>query len=277
MTEKLLKNTPEKCTLAEKHFFNVFQAFFKCFSSVLQWASVCFSVPHTLNVCGTIKHPKHYTQKLSHGIIQFRDYAEVMSRRQHQNRSGVSPISYLRNGLQRNGKPMTQKEAIFNFIQANPGCNQTQLITGIASEKYSINKIRKVCLEMVHSGILLQERGAHNQFKYFCNQGEYKCEVPDIPQKHHSSKVKMFLYGIQIIGEAPVKIGITKDLKDRILFMQTSNYKQMCVSFAALTQNAEAVEARLHGYFADKQIVNEWFDITPEELKAAFVEVTKAS
>ena len=68
-----------------------------------------------------------------------------------------------------------------------------------------------------------------------------------------------------IIQDA-VKIGMTKDLNKRMASLQTGNpyrlqfYKVLkCVDYKKL-------EVKLHRYFDDKKILNEWFDLTLEDI-----------
>lgn len=64
------------------------------------------------------------------------------------------------------------------------------------------------------------------------------------------------------------KIGMTKGkIEKRIKALQTGNATELFVIHTHRTQYPFCVEGMLHRRFQHKQILNEWFELTPEDVK----------
>lgn len=75
----------------------------------------------------------------------------------------------------------------------------------------------------------------------------------------------MFVYFIHNAGTNHYKVGKTKSLEKRIKQLQTGNEVRLVIKRHIDDTNPE-IEKYLHEYFKDKKILNEWFDITLQEI-----------
>jgi hypothetical protein len=171
---------------------------------------------------------------------------------------------------------MTPKEFVFNFVKKNPGCNQSSIFAALAGHGVSEPKAKKAIKNLHDDGAIIYERGRYNRFIYNVAQESYEEAQPETEQekfKKFKPSEKDFVYGIRIIGERPIKIGITKDLKSRLSTMQTGNYKTYYIAFAVLTESPLELERELHEMFGAQRLRGEWFDIDQQDLINAIAEL----
>src|SRR5690625_36074 len=66
---------------------------------------------------------------------------------------------------------------------------------------------------------------------------------------------------------SPVKIGVTKDIEDRISGVQTGcSYKIKLIGFIE-TEDYKMTEKVLHAYYSDQRTNGEWFLLTTNEIR----------
>jgi len=161
-------------------------------------------------------------------------------------------------------------EKIIKYITDNPGITQQGVCDFIDNQ--GVNKTRRMIEALNDNGYVsikkIGNRNAHYVTSKEFNRLDFALEtdMPKIPINKNS-----FIYGIQIEGERPIKIGITTNLKKRIEMMQTSNFRRYIVSLAVLVKDAAEVEKNIHKQFENKRLAGEWFDITIEELKSSIM------
>ena len=80
-----------------------------------------------------------------------------------------------------------------------------------------------------------------------------------------------FVYLIgEVDNENNYKIGVTKhkDINKRITELQTGNSQELYIKDYFETKYPYKLEKMLHRHFNDKQIINEWFELTNEDVKS---------
>lgn len=91
------------------------------------------------------------------------------------------------------------------------------------------------------------------------------CPLPSTP----NNPCEGYVYFISCASPAerkPVKIGQTKDLNSRISTLQTGSPYKLSFYKVLRCVDYKDVEVDLHFEFADKKILNEWFDITEKDI-----------
>lgn len=71
-------------------------------------------------------------------------------------------------------------------------------------------------------------------------------------------------------GTNPIKIGISDNPKQRLASLQTAHYKPLQLLFSITCnsrQGAEELETAFHCWYSQKRLLNEWFDISIEEIQ----------
>lgn len=65
------------------------------------------------------------------------------------------------------------------------------------------------------------------------------------------------------------KIGVTKahDINKRMKKLQTGNSSQLILADYYTTNNPFKLETVLHKYFANKHVLNEWFELSDDDVK----------
>lgn len=64
------------------------------------------------------------------------------------------------------------------------------------------------------------------------------------------------------------KIGVTKNaIEKRLKKLQTGNASLLTVKDQYLTEYIYRMETMLHKYFEDKKVLNEWFELTDEDVQ----------
>lgn len=63
------------------------------------------------------------------------------------------------------------------------------------------------------------------------------------------------------------KIGITDDLAQRLIHLQTGNSLDLTLVLVLNVSNARQVEQELHDYFRAKHIRGEWFELVEDDLE----------
>lgn len=64
------------------------------------------------------------------------------------------------------------------------------------------------------------------------------------------------------------KIGVTKnDIEKRLKKLQTGNASLLTVKDQYLTEYIYRMETMLHKHFEDKKVLNEWFELTDEDVQ----------
>jgi hypothetical protein len=169
---------------------------------------------------------------------------------------------------------MTPKEFVFDFVKKNPGSNQSSVLSALSAQGVSQPKTIKALKDLCENGVIDGQRGLYNRFEYKILQESYEDDKPESPiNEAAKTQGKDFLYGIGIIGERPIKIGITKDLRTRLITMQVGNYKAYYIAFAVLTESPLDLERELHERFAAQRLRGEWFDIDQQDLINAIAEL----
>jgi len=195
-----------------------------------------------------------------------------MSRRQRQHRSGVSPL--FQRTVYKGTVKMTPKEFVFDFVKKNPDCNQGDVLSALSAQGVSRPKARKAIKDLCENGVIDGRRGLHNRFEYKILQESYEDDKPQSPiNEGAKTQGRDFLYGIGIVGERPIKIGITRDLRTRLITMQVGSYKTYYIAFAVLTESPLELEKELHEKFAAQRMRGEWFDIDQQDLINAIAEL----
>jgi hypothetical protein len=80
------------------------------------------------------------------------------------------------------------------------------------------------------------------------------------------NKYEFIYFIIELPYNNNVKIGKTKNVKDRIKSLQTGNPNRLCVYYEIYVPISINLEALLHKKYADKRIGGEWFDFTIDKL-----------
>lgn len=73
------------------------------------------------------------------------------------------------------------------------------------------------------------------------------------------------------VGSGPIKIGISDDPQQRLATFQTAHYRKLHLLYTleCLTRDeAFQLETAFHRWYADVQLLNEWFEITPSQIEA---------
>ena len=82
----------------------------------------------------------------------------------------------------------------------------------------------------------------------------------------------MIVYLLRQEGTDIFKVGITKDIKQRVKSLQTGCSNKIEVYKVFESENASRLEATIHNLWTHKKIMNEWFNlIEGEEFK--FIEL----
>jgi len=169
---------------------------------------------------------------------------------------------------------------IIGYVADTPGVIKGALVDQISNHNpVGVNKARAMIDALVDNGnISLKTDGKAK--RYYPNGTEYNpldfAEVEEV--RINSRRIKPrhgFVYGIQIDGEQPIKIGRTSNLKKRIEMMQTSHFRAYVIVFSILVSNTIDIERAIHDTFYDRRISGEWFDVTVEELRDAAMKATK--
>lgn len=94
-------------------------------------------------------------------------------------------------------------------------------------------------------------------------------------QKRAESKKRKYLEettgrGVYIISDGELtKIGITTNVTKRMLSLQSGNGRKLDLAmFTVLGGDAAVVESYLHGMFAHKKCIGEWFNLTHGDIIA---------
>jgi hypothetical protein len=115
------------------------------------------------------------------------------------------------------------------------------------------------------------------------NQGYRLLQRPEIVHRLEEIKAtlvedgtsKCFVYFIGALADdglqlkSPVKIGVSKDVKERLRTLQTSNFLELSIIYMAPFLNrsdALEMEQVLHQCFEDNHVIGEWFNINKEIL-----------
>jgi len=180
------------------------------------------------------------------------------------------PHSFL-SGLQNQERQMKD---IIEYIHGNPHANKGTIVSAFV-DKYSSRSIR---LFLSDCQWLTVERGANNASLYSITPDAYELAISELgavaSEKIADNSESRFIYGIQIVGEQPIKVGIARNLRKRIDMLQVGHYKKYVIVFAALTTDFYRIEKELHLLFADKRIGGEWFNITASDLAYEFNDIT---
>jgi len=117
-----------------------------------------------------------------------------------------------------------------------------QKFTKCSASSNGLNSVCKECLKL--------RRIANKEKRAESKKRKYLEEVTDT--------------GVYIISDGELtKIGITTNITKRMLSLQSGNGRKLdLVMFAALGEKAIAAESYLHGMFAYKKCVGEWFNLT---------------
>jgi len=163
---------------------------------------------------------------------------------------------------------------IIEYIHSHPRTNKGTIVSAFV-DKYSNRSVR---LFLSDCQWLTVEKGTNNASLYSIAPDAYDIAIDELEsvasEKMADNSESRFVYGIQIVGETPVKIGITRDLRQRVNMLQTGHYKKYIVVFAALTTDFYRVERELHSLFEDRRIGGEWFNVTARDLWKEFVDLT---
>lgn len=87
-----------------------------------------------------------------------------------------------------------------------------------------------------------------------------------------------YLYVIGIDGDRPVKVGIAVNVPDRLRHLQTGNPRRLHV--LAQFPGYRALEELVHGHFASRRMIGEWFDfgdLDPVAEVSTFVQRVRTS
>lgn len=159
------------------------------------------------------------------------------------------------------------------FIRLHPRATQSEIVTGLIPF-LSKNKTRRNIEALRKNGYLIVETGNHNAHLHTVSmKTPQPCDFPRPEVKIVSIAEKKFLYGICERENSPIKIGIAKNLRRRIDMMQTANYRQLVIVFAALTESPRDIEKSIHDLFSDRLLRGEWYDVTRDELSEAFFDM----
>lgn len=78
-----------------------------------------------------------------------------------------------------------------------------------------------------------------------------------------------FIYLIREYSDEPkYKIGVTraKDIDKRMKHLQTGNSNELALLAYHKTEKPFLIEKMLHSYYKNKQVINEWFDLSIEDI-----------
>ena len=103
-------------------------------------------------------------------------------------------------------------------------------------------------------------------------------EYPNFqPLVNYKPKTDGYVYFIfskeyEKVGKYFVKIGMTVDLTSRLSSLQTGNPYLLEFYKTIQTPDYKILEKRLHKKFESKRIINEWFNITFQEIDQVIVD-----
>lgn len=87
-------------------------------------------------------------------------------------------------------------------------------------------------------------------------------------------------YCVYVLGpeDGPQKVGVSNDLRRRLVSIQNGNHLDLCIAAAFPVQRSEArmVEKFAHRLLWEFKIRGEWFDVTPEQAAAAVMRAVAA-
>jgi len=77
-----------------------------------------------------------------------------------------------------------------------------------------------------------------------------------------------FVYFIRFIGEKYIKIGLTtREPKVRLQQLKRQYKHPLEILHVIKTDNAAETEKAFHSEFKSKNVINEWFELTEEDIK----------
>lgn len=106
----------------------------------------------------------------------------------------------------------------------------------------------------------LDEWVEKNSFQISENAEEFYKKLCDDIDIANDIKTKVYV----ISDGEYVKIGITKNIKERMNGINTNNPRKLTLIACQEYDNAYEIEQSLHEKFKDKQIMGEWFDMLDE-------------
>lgn len=83
-----------------------------------------------------------------------------------------------------------------------------------------------------------------------------------------STSQPAFVYFIAA-GATPIKIGLSNDPKGRMQELQTAHYKRLRMLFTIRCHSREQafeLERAFHRWYEERRLMNEWFNVTPQEI-----------
>jgi hypothetical protein len=85
----------------------------------------------------------------------------------------------------------------------------------------------------------------------------------------NSGLAARWVYGVQC-GQF-IKVGVAKDIDKRLHSMRLLNPHPVSVIYRRKMKAAFYCERKIHAILADKAIGREWFEVSPDEVKAAAI------
>lgn len=93
-------------------------------------------------------------------------------------------------------------------------------------------------------------------------------KVKDKITKHRQKSKKKFLYIVKESDTEYYKIGMTTCKKNkRIQVLQTGNPRKLQQVILHKCENANELERALHKKYREKNVLNEWYQLTEKEIK----------
>jgi hypothetical protein len=107
---------------------------------------------------------------------------------------------------------------------------------------------------------------------FFSNHKKYLClscydEAISEESLRKITNSRKYVYIIGGVGSSLVKIGITKQLSQRLFSLNTSSPIELFFVFHFLSENAMKTEKELHKKFSTKRVKGEWFALTEQDIE----------